>query len=155
MKRIYVSILFLTLLLPFCSRSKNAQEMKLKDFYFYEEKDGEMAKRDSNVYHQGDVVKFYLEVEGFGYRKTQKGYEIQVAEILKVYTSDGDLIHQREVVNTTTTLKKLPPFLGFKTKFGLSESVRIGLYRIEVDIVDGISKTTLRIQKNFRVKGVI
>lgn len=155
MKRIYVLILFIGFLLPFCSRSEAIQEMKLKDFYFYEEKNGEMVKRDSSVYRQGDVVKFYLEIEGFGYRKAQKGYEIKVAEILKVYTSDGDLIHQREVVNTTTTLKELPPFLGFKTKFGLSESVRIGLYRIEVDIVDGIGKSTLRIQKNFRVKGVI
>ncbi|GEM_PF-4747632 len=155
MKRLYALVFVVAFLLPFCSSGKQPQEMKLKDFFFYEEKDGKMIKRDSNVYHQGDVVKFYIEIVGFGYRKTDKGYEIRVAEILKVYTSDGDLIHQREVVNTKTTLKELPPYLGFKTKFGLSKGVRIGLYRIEVDIVDGIGKTTLRIEKNIKVKGII
>ena len=155
MRRILIFTLSLILFLPFCSKGESSSSLKLKDFYFYEEKDGKMVKRDSNVYKQGDVVNFYIEVEGFSCRKKENGYEIKIAEILRVYTSEGELVHQREVVNATEVLKELPPYLGFKTKFGISPGARIGAYKVIVDILDGIGGDKLRIERNIRVKGAI
>jgi len=154
-KNIFITVLVFSLLFPFCGKTGGAGKMRLRDFYFFKLEGGKMVKKTENIFSQGEAAHMYMEVEGFGYKKREGGYEIRIAEVLRVYNSDGDLVHKKEILNKRKILKELPPYIVLRTNFGFSVAASVGEYKVIVDVIDGVNKSTLRVEKTIRVKGVI
>ncbi len=152
---VFIAILVLTGL--FCKKVKKGSEspeLKVKVATLASEIKGmgDYTPRQSNVYSPGDEVLLYAEVEGFWFKKTEKGYEYWAIASLSLYDEDGNLVHTREIVNQHNYYKEALPSISFKARLILGPNLSEGKYTLVLYFMDGLSKKSVEVEQPIVVK---
>lgn len=113
---------------------------------------GDYKPRQNNIYTPGDEVLLYAEVEGFWFKKSEKGYEYWAIASLSLYDEDGNLVHTKEIVNQHSFYKEPLPSLSFKARLILGPNLPEGKYTLVLYFMDGLSKKSVEVEQPIIVK---